>query len=102
MPTVHHWWDTQSKQARQTYRQSIQTTQRQFTKRWKRIIRPKEGHDEGVEKRSCQIEWRGTHLNLVYYNGKQVLCAYIMTHVTTVLHVRNEDELGGTCTYILR
>ena len=41
MPTVHHWWVAQSKQTRQTYRQSIQTTPRQFTERWKRIIRPR-------------------------------------------------------------
>ncbi len=62
----------------------------------------KEAHDEGVEKHSCQIELRGTHLNLVYYNGKQVLCVYIMVHVPTVLHVRNEDELADTYTYMLR
>ena len=41
MPTVHRWWDGQSKQTRQTYRQSIQTTPRQFTEGWKRIIRPR-------------------------------------------------------------
>ena len=32
----------------------------------------KEVRDEGVEKHSCQIELRGTHLKLVYYNCKQV------------------------------
>ena len=53
----------------------------------------KEARDEGVEKHSCQIELRGIHLKLVYYNGKQVLCACIMVHVSAVLHVRNEDEL---------
>jgi hypothetical protein len=42
----------------------------------------KEAHDEGVEKHSCQIELSGTHLKLVYYNGKQVLRAYNMVHVT--------------------
>ncbi len=62
----------------------------------------KEALDQGVEKHSCQIELRGAHLNLVYYNGKQVLRAYIMVHVTTVLHVRNEDELADTYTYMLR
>ena len=62
----------------------------------------KEVRDEGVEKHSCQIELRPAHLKLVYYNGKQVLCVYIMTHVTTVLHVRNEDELDDTYTYMLR
>ncbi len=40
-PTVHRWWDVQSKQTRQTYRQSSQSTRRQFTKRWKRITRPR-------------------------------------------------------------
>jgi hypothetical protein len=33
----------------------------------------KEARDERVEKHSCQIELRGSHLKLVYYNGKQVL-----------------------------
>jgi hypothetical protein len=33
----------------------------------------KEVRDERVEKHSCQIELRGAHLKLVYYNGKQVL-----------------------------
>ncbi len=52
----------------------------------------KTAHDEGVEKLSCQIEWRGSHVNLVYYNGKQVLRSYNMLHVTTVLHVRSEEH----------
>ncbi len=62
----------------------------------------KEEHDEGHEKHSCQIELRGTHLKFVYFNGKQVLCVYIMVHVSEVLYVRNEDELTDTYTYILR
>ena len=62
----------------------------------------KTARDAGVEKHSCQIEWRGIHLKFVYYNGKQVLCAYSMVHVTSVLHVRNEDELADTYTYMLR
>jgi hypothetical protein len=62
----------------------------------------KGSRDEGVGKHSCQIEWRGGHVNLVYYNGKQVLCAYIMLHVTVVLHVRSEDEHVDTYTYMLR
>ena len=62
----------------------------------------KGARDEGFEKHSCQIELRGIHLKLVYYNGKQVLCAYIMVHVTSVLHVRNEDELADTYTSMLR
>ncbi len=52
----------------------------------------KTARDEGVEKLSCQIEWRGSHVNLVYYNGKQVLRAYSMVHVTAVLHVRSEEH----------
>jgi hypothetical protein len=62
----------------------------------------KAARDEGVEKHSCQIECRGAHVNLVYYNGKQVLCPYSMLHVTTVLHVRSEDERADTYTYMLR
>ena len=62
----------------------------------------KEARDQGAEKHSCQIELRGAHLNLVYYNGKQVLRAYSIVHVTAVLHVRSEDELADTYTYMLR
>ncbi len=62
----------------------------------------KSTHDEGVEKHSCQIEWRGAHVNLVYYNGKQVLRAYSILHVTEVLYVRSEDEHADTYTYMLR
>ncbi len=62
----------------------------------------KEARDQGVEKHSCQIKLRGAHLKLVYYNGKQVLRAYSMVHVTVVLHVRSEDELADTYTYVLR
>jgi hypothetical protein len=58
--------------------------------------------DEGVEKHSCQIEWRGAHVNLFYYNGKRALCAYSMLHVTAALHVRSEDEHTDTYTYMLR
>ncbi len=62
----------------------------------------KKARDQGVEKHSCQIELRGAHLNLVYYNDKQVLRAYSIVHVTAVLHVRNEFELADTYTYMLR
>jgi hypothetical protein len=62
----------------------------------------KTAHDEKVEKHSCQIEWRGTHVNLVYYNGKQVLRVYIMLHVATVLNVRNDDDHSDTYIYMLR
>ncbi len=61
----------------------------------------KSGLDEGVEKHSCQIELRGAHVKLVYYNNKPVLCEYIMVHVTTVLHVRSEDEHDDTYTYMM-
>jgi hypothetical protein len=57
--------------------------------------------DEGVEKHSCQIELRGAHVKLVHYNNKPVLRAYIMLHVTTVLHVKSEDEHVDTYTYTL-
>ena len=62
----------------------------------------KEAHDEGVEEHSCQIELRGAHAKLVYYNNKPVLRAYSMLHVTAVLHVRSEDERADTYTYMLR
>ncbi len=58
----------------------------------------KAARDKLVEKHSCQIELRGAHVNLVYYNNKQVLSAYNMLHVTEVLHVRNEDEHDDTYT----
>ena len=56
----------------------------------------KVGSDEGVEKHSCQIELRGAHVKLVYYNNKPVLRSYIIQHVTAVLHVRSEDERADT------
>ena len=37
------------------------------------VYKPQEARDERVEKRSCEIELRGAHLKLDYYNGKQVL-----------------------------
>ena len=81
MPTVHHWWST-----------DIQTVDSDYSKTIHREMeedhKTKEARDEGVEKHSCQIELRGAHLNLV--------------HVTAVLHVRNEDELADTYTYMLR
>ena len=36
----------------------------------------KAARDAGVEKHSCQIELRGSHLKFVYHNGKQVLLYY--------------------------
>jgi hypothetical protein len=57
-----------------------------------------EVHDEGVEKHSCQIELRGTHVKLVHYNNKKVLSEYCILHVIAVLHVRSEDEHVEVCT----
>jgi 4-alpha-glucanotransferase len=102
IPTVHHWWDAQSKQTQQTYRQVDSDYSKTIHQEMEEDHTTKEARDQGVEKHSCQIELRGAHLNLVYYNGKQVLCAYIMVHVTVLLHVRNEDELADTYTYMLR
>ena len=62
----------------------------------------KAARDAGVEKHSCQIELRGAHVKLVYYNNKQVLRVYSMLHVTAVLYVRSEDERADTYTYMLR
>ena len=90
MPTVHHWWDAQSKQTRgctvKTNTTDIQTIDSDYSKTIHREMeedhRTKEERDEGVEKHSCQIELRAAHLKLVYYNGKQVLRPFIMVHVT--------------------
>ena len=49
----------------------------------------KSGRDEGVEKHSCQIELTGTHVNLVYYNGKQVLRTYIMLRLSLTYTVKS-------------
>jgi len=39
------------------------------------VCKTQETRHERVEKRSCEIELRGTHLKFVYYNGKQgLLC----------------------------
>ncbi len=62
----------------------------------------KSARDTGVEKHSCQIELRGAHVNLVYYNNKRVLRVYTMLHVTVVPHVRSRDEHTDTYTYMLR
>jgi hypothetical protein len=62
----------------------------------------KSARDTGVEKHSCQIELRGAHVKLVYYNNKQVLCVYSMLHVTAVPYVRSKDERADTYTYMLR
>jgi hypothetical protein len=43
----------------------------------------KVSRDTGVDKHSCQIELRGTHVKLVYYNNKRVLRVYSMLHVTS-------------------
>ena len=37
------------------------------------VCKTQDARDERVEKRSCEIELRGPHLKLDYYNGKQVL-----------------------------
>jgi hypothetical protein len=62
----------------------------------------KAARDAGVEKHSCQIELRGAHVKLVYYNNKRVLRVYSMLHVTAVPYVRSKDERADTYTYMLR
>jgi catalase (peroxidase I) len=47
----------------------------------------KAASDEGVERHTCQIEWRGAHVKLVYYNNNPVLRAYSMLHVTVVCYM---------------
>ena len=49
----------------------------------------KTAHDERVEKRVCEIEVIGSHLNLVYYNSKQELL-YIH-HVTCHYSLASEE-----------
>ena len=83
MPTVHHWWDAQSKQTQK----DIQTVDSDYSKTIHQEMeedhKTKEALDEGVEKHSCQIELRGTYLKLVYYNGKQVGTSIVCIHHTT-------------------
>ena len=62
----------------------------------------KAARDARVEKHSCQIELRGAHVKLVYYNNKRVLRVYSMLHVTAVPYVRSKDERADTYTYMLR
>jgi hypothetical protein len=62
----------------------------------------KAARDAGVEKHSCQIELRGAHVKLVYYNNKRALRVYSMLHVTAVPYVRSKDERADTYTYMLR
>jgi hypothetical protein len=62
----------------------------------------KSARDAGVEKHSCQIELRGAHVKLVYYNNKRALRVYSMLHVTAVPYVRSKDERADTYTYMLR
>ena len=57
MPTVHHWWDTQSKQTRQTVDSVYVKTI--FHQDMEEDHNTKSPRDEGVEKHSCQIELRG-------------------------------------------
>ncbi len=63
-PTGYHWWNTQSKQTRQTYRQSIETTRRQFTKRWKRIIRPRKHGTKELRNIRVKLNWDEHNWNL--------------------------------------
>ncbi len=56
---------------RQTYRQSI--LEGNSSRDSRGVCKTQEGRDERVEKRSFEIDLRGVHLKLDYYNGKQVL-----------------------------
>ena len=51
-------------------------------------------HDERVEKRVCEIELRGAHLKLVYYNGKQVLLCiqHVECHYSPVCEERRRTH----------
>ncbi len=99
MSTTHQWWMySQNKHDRHT--DSHFRLLEDNSPRDGRGSYDQGSHDEGVEKHSCHIELRGTHLKFVYTNGKQVLCSYNMIHVTVVLHVRNEGEHGDTYTYM--
>ena len=90
MPTVHHWWDTQTKQTRQTYRQSIQTTPWQFTKRWKRIIRPSKDETKEVIIIRVKLNWE-EHIWSLFITTVNKYCdtsiyiyIYTHTHIYTV------------------
>ena len=91
MTTVHRWWDAQSKQTRQTYRQSIQSTQTIYQE-MEEDHNTKAALDEGVEKHSCQIELRGIHLKLVYYNGKFVCIHHGTCHCSPACEDRRRTR----------
>ena len=57
--SLPYTWDAQSKPTRQTYRQSIQTTHRQFTKRssGKRIIRPSKHTTKEIRNIRVKLNW---------------------------------------------
>ena len=50
MPTVHRWWDAQSKQTRQTYRHSIQDYSKTIHQEMEEDHKTKAARDEGVER----------------------------------------------------
>ncbi len=64
MTTAHRWWDSQSKQTRQTYRQSIQSTLRQFTKRWRRITTPRLHSTKELRNIRVKLNWEDHMWNL--------------------------------------
>ena len=51
------------------------------------VSKTQEGRDERVEKRSCDMELRGSHLKLDYYIGKQVLLLYILTCIYIYIYI---------------
>ncbi len=75
-PTVHHCWDTQTKQTRQTYRQSIETTRRQFTKRWKWIIRPRKHVTKELRNIRVKLNWE-EHIWILSSSVSSTPCAFV-------------------------
>lgn len=61
------------------------------------VCKTQEARDERVQKRSCEIELRGAHLKLDYYNGKQVL---LCIQYTTCHWSPACEEWRGTRWYI--
>ncbi len=81
MSTIHRWWDTQSKQTRQTYRQSIQSTPRQFTKIWKRITTPRQHATQKL--RNIRVKLNGeVHMWSLFITTINKYCMYTASYMS--------------------
>ncbi len=106
-PTVHHWWGVQTtgqtKRTRQTYRQSIETTRRQFTKRWKIIIRPRKHTTKELRNISVKLNWEDHIWNLfITMVNKICICVmYTYTYIHIYIHTQTHTHTVKYRFYIL-